>query len=732
MRKGFTLVETMIATSLMTATVIVAVGSLILFIQKSSKVNNQAMLDMDARKVVERFRQEVRNAARETILFYPENTKPYTGLSFALAGDTDNDGLMDMDPSGTNILWSKTVVYHVYRDSEIPQMRRTVFKNRNNDVGEDDYYTQLEEVVLSGSGESACISGESASTSVIFQNLFSGKLWDTQATFDCYDSEPNKLERVTFGSISLGPGPHTMEMIITGKHPQSSGRSLRLDQLSSGVCGWPLEAELRSTGGASATTLFTEPNQTGAAYALYAATAADGDKLTIQLYNDAIEEAEFIGLGRNVSLSNTVVRFDEEFCPSGHAQGSYATLLDGQFAKSWDVASQTKGWRNTYNDATNCVIRIPVMRKEILKDGYRPVFRFYKPERNNGTSIISAKLLIEGKFEELEFYQNGEETTWDNCLPTTHIDMRPKHTTKIDILEGASETDVTMYLILYVRINSYTTDKWLGYRSYLPARPGALTFISKESVPNFANLYTNLLMSESVLFEKDGGSVLPTDPKIERDGWEIDKLWYIPFLEKMTVNYADEGEYISHVYDTRSFNGATKKIQWEAVVPDDEPVSSTLSIFTRSGNRISDNGFEIIDAPAWENVERSLNNDEDNIISMSGRYVQFRAVATSQHWSTPPWISGGIPKGPYRIDTPRLYHVLITWAGEEKYVDVVGNLLKNPDCGMFKVEIDGKPMIRGVNMEIEIFKDIRTMGGAKERITSKIMAEVEPRNNKQD
>jgi len=47
-----------------------------------------------------------------------------------------------------------------------------------------------------------------------------------------------------------------------------------------------------------------------------------------------------------------------------------------------------------------------------------------------------------------------------------------------------------------------------------------------------------------------------------------------------------------------------------------------------------------------------------------------------------------------------------------------------------KVEVDGKPLIRGVNMEIGIFKDIRAMGGTSERIRSSMMAEVEPRNSK--
>jgi hypothetical protein len=63
-------------------------------------------------------------------------------------------------------------------------------------------------------------------------------------------------------------------------------------------------------------------------------------------------------------------------------------------------------------------------------------------------------------------------------------------------------------------------------------------------------------------------------------------------------------------------------------------------------------------------------------------------------------------------------------------VDIAATMLKGPDCGRFLVEIDGQPLIRGVTMEIEIFKDIRMMGGLrKERLRSAMMAEIEPRNS---
>lgn len=63
-------------------------------------------------------------------------------------------------------------------------------------------------------------------------------------------------------------------------------------------------------------------------------------------------------------------------------------------------------------------------------------------------------------------------------------------------------------------------------------------------------------------------------------------------------------------------------------------------------------------------------------------------------------------------------------------MDIVANMLKGPDCGIFKVDVDGKSLVRGVTMEIEIYKDIVSQGGVKkERLRSAMMAEIDPRNS---
>jgi hypothetical protein len=52
-----------------------------------------------------------------------------------------------------------------------------------------------------------------------------------------------------------------------------------------------------------------------------------------------------------------------------------------------------------------------------------------------------------------------------------------------------------------------------------------------------------------------------------------------------------------------------------------------------------------------------------------------------------------------------------------------------PDMGIFKVTVDGVPLIRGVTVDLEIFEDIGGFGGQDKRLTSYVrQVEIEPRN----
>ena len=722
MRKGFTLVETLIAVSIFALVIGAAMSSWLLFMYKSQRVNTQAALDMDVRMVIERFRAEMRNTARETIIFYPENASPYQAVGFALPSDANGDGLMDMDAVSSNILWRQTVVYHVWNQSPY-QMRRTLFANRAQNATYAERYGQVSKVVTGGNGASACLAGETATTSVMFENLFTGKLWHAEAEFDGYAPVANTREKVTFGSLPLGPGAHKINFTITGKNPSSTGRALRLDQLSAGVSDWPLEAEQRVVSGVSATPFFVGQGMAGAAYGLNAATTADGAKLSVTVYNDAVEDCTFIGDGRNVAFSNSVVSFDADYKPTGFSDGVYVTRLDGQFKTAWWGSEQAfdegSGGRDAaptdllYKPGTNCVIRIPVRGDFVREGGFGPVFRMYRSAYNKNLQILnpayaptdtvdSPDINDPATFVKLAFFQNGvAKTNWAACAEGG-VDLRP--------LTGRLEpVDVGQNYIFSFQVQVQTPDEdSLRAFRIKEGSAWACWVIKGGTATNAMQAKWSTHPGVEYVRELDGASAYKR---------------CLPGLVCMTANYADDGDYISHVYDTRSDAGAAKSFDWEA----DVPGGSELTMYARSGNAISPDGFEISDAAAWENVAAAVKGSAFS--GNTGRYVQFRAVFTAQPCSQYPGATGVTTKGPYRSATPKVCRVLFTWDGEQKYVDVNADLLKGTDCGIFRVDVDGQSLVRGVTMDIEIFKDLRTQGGAKERIRSAMTAEVEPRNS---
>ena len=719
MRKGFTLLETVFAVALMALVMGGAMGSWMLFMYKSHRVNMQASLDMDVRKVIERFRTEMRNTARESIIFYPES-EPYAAVGFALAADLDGDGLMDMENGGSNILWRQTVVYHVWNHSP-HQMRRTLFSNRNREASYDDRFNQVASVVTSGDGAGACLAGESAESSVLFENLFTGKLWHAESRFDGYAPQPNTREKITFGSLPLGPGEHIVNLTVLDKNPRSSGWKICLDQVSASVAAWPLEAELRTASGVEASSVYVGQGLAGAGYGLAAATASDGDTISLTVYNDAIEECAFIGEGRNVAFSNTVVRFDDTYTPSGFQDGVYVAKLDGQFKTAWwgsvqaeNAAPDTVGRDASPSDlrfypGTNCAIRIPVRGEFVRADGYGPVFRMYKSAYNGNLRVLNPAYAStdtpgvpnvgDTNLVRLAFYQNGTlRATWSECA-AGGVELRP-------ITGKLSPVFVGQHFIFSYQMVTPTPNND-SIRAFRIADENVPCWVVKGG--DAATAMQPVWTSYEVVREKDWtGNVKPC----------------MPGLVCMVANFADDGDYFSHVYDTQSTAGSPKSLSWEA----DVPAGASLAVYARSGDTLTDDGFGIADAADWENVAAAANGGPFS--GSTGRYVQFRAAYTAQSASQYPELNGGLGSaGPFRSATPKLRRVLFTWDGEEKYVDVTANLLKGPDCGIFKVDVDGKDMIRGVTMEIEIFKDVRTQGGKEARLHSTMTAEVDPRNS---
>ncbi|MFC1453377.1 hypothetical protein ACFLSJ_08555 [Verrucomicrobiota bacterium] len=79
------------------------------------------------------------------------------------------------------------------------------------------------------------------------------------------------------------------------------------------------------------------------------------------------------------------------------------------------------------------------------------------------------------------------------------------------------------------------------------------------------------------------------------------------------------------------------------------------------------------------------------------------------------------------MQTPKLKNVTIRWPGESRAVDVGGTFTKGPDYGIFTLVVDGRELVSGMNIDLEIFKDARGFRGTR-RIRSGLTAEIVPRN----
>lgn len=740
---GFTIIELTMSVGILALVVGMAMSSWVSFMQKTNRINAQAALDMESRRIIEHFRSEMSKTSRDSIIFYPRNQAPYQAVSFALPADQDGDGLVDMNPATSNILWRQTIVYHIFnQNSKPPQMRRTQFVNRNQAATFDERYNQVDQVVVAGQGTEACLQGETASMKVMFENLFTGRLWHAEARFDGYAPTANTKERVNFGVTPIQAGPQQITFTVVDKNPLSTGRKIGLDRLMVSTSGWPIETELLADA-ASIPKVYAGAGLASAGYGLLTATSANGQQVSLTLNNDAIEECLFIGEARNVLFSNTVVRLDENYKPSGFDSGVLCSKLDGQCLNSWSAAEQASStgispWQPSTNYST--VIRIPVLSDSVLnaagepneygirKEGFNPVFRLVKSKNNGRVTINHASFVIIPPSElpdnsamapiigsspdiiPLQCWQNGSLTTWENALPTTSAQASQLVEFQSPRRDIQIQTGSTLMLQLVISVTPGTTiPNWVEWLSMNRTTLPAGCWIKHAS--SLAEI-TNLLKAPTWV----GSSPFPAG--------------HIPFLRSVVVNFPDAGDYISHVFNTTDMDGKQKNMTWESLMP--AGGGGTLRLYARSGNSLSANGYNIEDAPSWDTISPLSSTPPSGGIAIgTGQYVQFRAQFESQISHLPP-DSGTItssPTGPYRNDTPRLRWVRYTWPGEKKYVDVGGELLQGPDCGIFTVKVNGQELVRGVTMEIEIFKDIRGVGGKPLRITSAISAEVDPRNS---
>lgn len=691
---AFTLAELMVSMVVLGIALTIGISGWAHILVGEKRVEAQCSLDMDVRSSVERLRADMRVSDMNSILFYPIGVGPYSAVSFPVTVPVSSTNLLD--GGGTNIVWDRTVIYHIY-PSAPNQLKRTVFFNRDPNASVSNRQVQLNRVVADGHGANACINGETTSSSVLFQNLFDWSLTPQTARFDCYASTTMR-DRFFFGSTLIGSGAHTVDFKVIGKNPQGNANLyLGVDSLNCSVSGSDQEAEdhaVTTFGGDPVVAKTYIPNGSWSGnYHLLAICATNNQGFSVTVQNDCWEEVNFQIPG--ALAENTTRDFDTSLSPWYH----HVIRMVGATGDLW----QAGGWgavpvaQSQCNDTVpdnlqapplNVCMRILIRGEYIRKNGFGPILLFAKSSPNpiltcptfavaSVESYASSCDAMTGTVQALQFYQDGAFTSWADCHNGT-VYAVPQ--TPVDICANQS------YLVSFYTQNASGSRDLYHNEDYRNPNIGSYILTNVSPDATYAETWS-------------------TNACITTDRYLVSSPGKLYALYQMASGFASNGVYTSIIFDSGQTAPVAKSISWSNSIP----ANTWLQLTARTGNNP-----DLSDAPAWTNLNplTSFGAFPYN----TGRYIQFRATMRINSLLYP------CPT------TPQLHSVSFTWPGETKMVDVAGILTRGTDYAQCEVTVDGKPLTRAIKLDLSIYKDVRRISGGTERFTSFITAEISPRN----
>lgn len=686
---GYTLTETVIALAITTMVVMAATAGW-LYTVRSEKMNSlQSELDMDVRKTMENLKRDLRLSSLDKMYFYPPGPGPYTAISFPIAADTNGDGVVEMMTGDTNVLWTSTVIYHVWTGSP-NELRRTVFTPRDNDLTPAQCQEQLTSVVTNGSG-SATYGAANSTSRPIFKNLFTWSIWGKSATFDGYSPTLQRDMEVSFGSILLGTGSHLVKFQTVDKNPASSGYRIGLDTLTASACGVAREGEAQlppsAQSGATAASEYMAQGSWSGNYQLSFPATSTGASFTLTIDNDRWEETNFRGQG--ALCKRTIVGFDSTLSPK-----DYIVQLEGSPGYPWGAPSDPYNWTAANQTGSS-----------------GPV--------SDGSSFMTnsvVRVLLRGG----SLVENSGAIRFSGHYP--YVLFMASSTSPLRILaayiaEAADHTNYTANAaaagtpLLFGSSASQTISTG-GSAFAAPAAPFAIDS-SKNYLVSFVvdNVNASSMTWTETYAGAPGcyvipGSAAPTSADAQAASWSAKPYYTTNILYGIYgvyTTYPTNGLFTSQIFDTKIDAPAYSTISWNAYTPG----STLIKMKVRTG----DNEY-LSDAPAWSNITAFLSSPA-NITCGNKRYIQFQASLDPDYWG---W------------NSPKLKDVTIKWTGATKVVDIAATMTKGPNYGICEVTVDGNPLAKGLRVDLEIYEDIVGWGETAKRITSAMTTEIEPRN----
>lgn len=690
---GFTLVETMAALGILLLVLVTALNSW-MYIVRMERINSvQNELDIQVRTTMERLRQDLRLSSMDYIFVYPQGSPTNSAISFPKARDDDGDGLIELDADG-KIIWDITLVYHVW-SSTPNELRLTTFDPRDNTLTDAQRQSQLESVVVYGNGYST-FNGQNARTRALFRNLFTWNVRGRGAQFDAYSPTVIRMRNVEFGTALLAPGNHEFKFTVVDKNAQSTGYKIGLDMLVVSPCGVEREAEdqLPATAASGATPVkeFMSQGAWSGNYQLSFPATGPGATFTLTMENDRWEETNFKGVG--ALCEDSVVYFDESL-----STPDFVVALPGH-TNAWTASSQTLDLNRKNSSAgalKGCAVRVMVRGGSTYDGG---------AIENSGPfhcawfyASTYGKLKIKGAFLSRaadatnyspDAVDNGIQLVFYNSAGAkvgNEVEIAPG-----DYARGQLPSGATMYIDKAESyIISYLVDEDSGKadaRYWTEAHP-----------PNSNGIPWGCY----IIPDTDDPGLAETRAAVWSSNTNIIRSANLYGLTHVHLLAPPVGRFTSQIVDTGQSAPQYSDISWNSILQS----GSSIKMRVRTGNQA-----DLSDAPDWTNI--TAMTSPGSINPGNKRYVQFQAEMFSG--------SGG-----WKI--PKLKDVTIRWNGITRLTDIGGTLTMGPDYGIMEVTVDNKPLVRGMTVDLTIYKDVPGFGGrGSNRLTSTLTTEVEPRN----
>ena len=634
---GFTLLESLIAMSIGA----IFTSSILATWYYSTKVWNEENRRFEARinveKTIERIKNDVRLSTNSSILFYPQGNTTYTAVSIPLATPNTNGFLTR---SGGQIVWDKTVIYHVFGGNEL---RRTVFSSYNSNAA--NRQTQLDNVVTTGTTTGA------TTTALFRTDTAAMEITPQYPTFDGYSATTARSSSTSFGSLTLSAGTHQIRFEVAGKNTASSGYGIGIDSIALTPSGGPQETEalLPATAQSGATAasedMSSYGNAWGGNYQVNFPASATGHYMTFSTNYDQWLESNFA----NMTYSNTKTTGTDPYV-------TLASREDTSLTPSWRASTQT-GNAGSANDATAAgySVRSIMQGAYIVTTGVMMRIKFtaatdssltlgpaYFGVRNPGTPNFLGGAVTQLYFDNPAVVEGGTDGTGATANPGTN--------TGITIPAGSHA--------------------WTNWFIYTPSSASDY-LISMYVSGGSATVWTPSPAGPTYSYRVTGDQAGSAGDWTGMPGYAVNQSVYAS--TEMAV-WQSSGTATSQIYDTKMTSPAFNQIAWTSSLP----TGATIAMSARSSDNADMSG-----ATAWTTGAAT---SPASIASIAGRrYVQWRAT-----------LQAASPYASY----PTLDNVKIDWPGQTGSVEVSGYYTKRPSYGIFKVSVDGVQPTLGLKIKV--------------------------------